>query len=271
MKAGLLCLPVLLLLTEIPRATACDYATIEGKEFVFAEQPENLRHYGYQLWQKTPEPPGKIPYEDYVGKKGKFTGNISTSSTGIFKTYEVVMEDCGKLYVPTLDRPVEQLGMLRGIIFLSDLKDTQSLVGKTIYLNKAANAAAVVRSEADGTPIKFDQAAPCVVESVKKAITPSLVVRFSKTGARGIIRYDKSYIWLKNPINQKWGIRIISLIREQKVAIGMTPDQVRLSWGEPKHINELLGRWGNHQQWVYDLSQYVYIENGRVSSLQVSR
>lgn len=61
------------------------------------------------------------------------------------------------------------------------------------------------------------------------------------------------------------------LIREKKVAIGMSPDQVRRSWGSPCNINRTISAHGNTEQWVYCYenarSDYVYFRDGEVTSI----
>ena len=53
------------------------------------------------------------------------------------------------------------------------------------------------------------------------------------------------------------------------VAIGMTASQVRASnWGRPEKINRSSGSYGTHEQWVYGGHNYVYLQNGIVTSIQ---
>lgn len=53
------------------------------------------------------------------------------------------------------------------------------------------------------------------------------------------------------------------------VRIGMTAKQVRASnWGGPESINRSTGSYGTHEQWVYGGGNYIYFENGVVSSIQ---
>ncbi|WP_141213309.1 hypothetical protein [Janthinobacterium sp. PC23-8] len=53
------------------------------------------------------------------------------------------------------------------------------------------------------------------------------------------------------------------------VRIGMTAKQVRASnWGGPESINRSTGSYGTHEQWVYGGGNYIYFENGIVSSIQ---
>lgn len=57
--------------------------------------------------------------------------------------------------------------------------------------------------------------------------------------------------------------------KSQGVTLGMTKQQVLdSSWGEPKDINTSIGSWGTHEQWVYGNGNYLYFENGRLTSIQ---
>lgn len=62
------------------------------------------------------------------------------------------------------------------------------------------------------------------------------------------------------------------LIQEGQVAVGMTANEVRASWGPPESINRYSA--GRTEQWVYgyrDLNfyfrptNYIYVENGIVT------
>lgn len=57
------------------------------------------------------------------------------------------------------------------------------------------------------------------------------------------------------------------LILEKKIALGMSEKALIESWGKPEDINTSVGSWGVHKQYVYD-SQYVYVENGKVTAWQ---
>jgi hypothetical protein len=55
------------------------------------------------------------------------------------------------------------------------------------------------------------------------------------------------------------------------VSIGMTAEQVRKSsWGKPKSINETITAGGKHEQWAYG-GEYLYLENGVLTSIQTHR
>ncbi|WP_372825511.1 hypothetical protein [Polaromonas sp.] len=62
------------------------------------------------------------------------------------------------------------------------------------------------------------------------------------------------------------------LVMEQKIRIGMSECGVYAAWGTPSDVNRTVGSWGVHKQFVYGSSgssrNYIYIQNGRVSSFQ---
>lgn len=60
------------------------------------------------------------------------------------------------------------------------------------------------------------------------------------------------------------------LVSQNKITIGMNPDEVIESWGYPAKKNTTITVNGTSEQWVYsvDASKYVYFENGIVSALQ---
>jgi len=68
-----------------------------------------------------------------------------------------------------------------------------------------------------------------------------------------------------------WNENECQKIAEQKIWIGMSKDQLLLSWGVPKDTNNTVGFWGIHSQWVYgDLGPYVYLEGKTKNDLVVT-
>lgn len=63
--------------------------------------------------------------------------------------------------------------------------------------------------------------------------------------------------------------KILTLILQNKISIGMSRNDVIKSWGKPDDINSNTGSYGSREQWVYRISgaenQYVYIKDGLVS------
>lgn len=57
-------------------------------------------------------------------------------------------------------------------------------------------------------------------------------------------------------------------INSNKIKLGMTREQVLLSWGKPNKINRTVGKWGVKEQWCYGDKTYLYFENGILTSFQ---
>lgn len=66
--------------------------------------------------------------------------------------------------------------------------------------------------------------------------------------------------------------KISIAILDRQIVTGMTVAEARQSWGEPTKVNNSIGSYGKHEQWVYERgrnrTQYVYVENGLVTSTQ---
>lgn len=57
--------------------------------------------------------------------------------------------------------------------------------------------------------------------------------------------------------------------KSEGVRIGMTKDEVLGSnWGQPKSVNKTTGSYGTHEQWVYGGNNYLYFDNGILTSFQ---
>lgn len=69
--------------------------------------------------------------------------------------------------------------------------------------------------------------------------------------------------WVK-----KYGKYYADLIIAKKVETGMNREMARLSWGTPDDINTTSGNFGTHEQWVYKDGNYLYFDNGKLTSIQ---
>lgn len=74
------------------------------------------------------------------------------------------------------------------------------------------------------------------------------------------------------PVANSEDVTFNNAISVGRVMIGMSEAQVRRSWGSPTKINSSVGTYGKHEQWVFDRggfrAQYVYLQNGVVTSIQ---
>lgn len=67
-----------------------------------------------------------------------------------------------------------------------------------------------------------------------------------------------------------WNKEDCEKIAERKIWIGMSKDQLILSWGLPDDQNNTVGSWGINSQWVYGLGDYVYLEGESDNDLRVT-
>lgn len=68
-----------------------------------------------------------------------------------------------------------------------------------------------------------------------------------------------------------WSAEDCSNIAERKIWIGMSKDQLILSWGLPNDSNNSTYSFGVHSQWVYGtFGSYVYLEGKDKNSMKVS-
>jgi hypothetical protein len=81
-------------------------------------------------------------------------------------------------------------------------------------------------------------------------------------------RTSAGKIWQRHP---DWDRQLCEVIAKRQIRVGMTDAQVRTAWGKPQSINSTTYASGTHEQWVYGVGQYVYFENGIMTSLQQSR
>jgi len=57
---------------------------------------------------------------------------------------------------------------------------------------------------------------------------------------------------------------------DRSIAIGMPGELVLYALGQPEKINRTVGKFGTHAQFVYANGAYIYLENGILTSWQVS-
>ncbi len=84
----------------------------------------------------------------------------------------------------------------------------------------------------------------------------------------GEFRYGRVYTADEaDSYRQKFGPDIFDTILQGNVRLGMTKEMCKLSWGNPKSINETITASGKKEQWVYS-DNYLYFENGVLTTIQ---
>ena len=66
-------------------------------------------------------------------------------------------------------------------------------------------------------------------------------------------------------------LKIKELVVNKKIQVGMTAEEVLLSWGKPAHKNRTVSAYSTNEQWIYGLNlrdNYLYFDNGVLTSWQ---
>lgn len=251
-------------------AQDCNYPDLKGEEITFRQTFPGGEKYGYQLWHSSTDMGARnLSYEPYVGKKGKLQDGVIEGRFGVTKFKQVILETCESVYANLVGDELP-----KDVIKSSDIDNANLLVGKTIWidqtfgrplelvtLDKSVSYPLRNLEEVEVTGIYM----PAIGHA--RGSAPLFLKARKDTGQEGYFPFSSLYFRSKNPIASGTSAKIVQAIRDQKVILGMTAKQVELSWGKPDDVNRSVGSWGVHEQWVYD-SQYVYLENGKVSSFQ---
>lgn len=57
--------------------------------------------------------------------------------------------------------------------------------------------------------------------------------------------------------------------KKDGVRLGMTPAEVKKSsWGAPHSVHRTVNAYGVSEQWVFSSGNYLYFENGKLTSIQ---
>lgn len=159
------------------------------------------------------------------------------------------------------------------------------IIGATIYANTNYSGWLTI----DGPPANVKNLEPmeiCNIWYQEYIYSASYGVKLKRADETYITLGDTSldplptiahlgnYFHLVNPYEKypNWPESVWNKIKEQKVSIGMTKEQVLLSWGKPDDINKTILTNLMSEQWVYGDplygAQYVYFDNDVVTALQ---
>jgi hypothetical protein len=76
--------------------------------------------------------------------------------------------------------------------------------------------------------------------------------------------------WIASIKAKGWSARATTAVLAHTIFIGMTAEQALASWGKPSTNNKTVTASHVHEQWVYGSGQYLYIDNGVLTSFQTS-
>jgi len=104
-------------------------------------------------------------------------------------------------------------------------------------------------------------------DSLEKAKTAEAKLRKEQRELRKI-ENEKKQIERRNKYVKKYGKEYGEIIANYRVRIGMTKEMCEDSWGKPESINRTTNAYGTSEQWVYGDGNYLYFDNGKLTSIQ---
>lgn len=258
-----------------------------GKKFIFLPIQKSHQQYGYQQFTGGQGEFGWPTYEECVGRIGTIV-NVSVHYRDSKITIQ--MDDNGQTYVGSGDDET-----VMGIAPVADINYARSTsLGKTLWYRgrkldtyneateefgeielrkySAVKVLDVVAGWVSFKPVRLILQTPSGEEAFKDVTlsrtngpSPNSSVKWYPPDDPG---FSENF-FVKNPHKtRKWSLRTWSAIEEGKVFLGMTAEQVRMSWGKPEEINKTITGNIRHEQWVYGIGHYLYFDNGILTGIQ---
>lgn len=263
-----------------------------GEKVVFIAQTKQLQQFGYSSFHWAKNPSVKITYNDLVGKIGIITDIQPRPSDGLnFRRVIIKLEISGEsLEANALDDSIPN------ITLLSDIQEGRKRwVGKHLWYRSK-----YIRPSTDAEPSesqRIKKYQPVTVTNVMVGADTigsiDFVLQFA-SGQEGLAGVNLSasntspnfiktlkafgrkecsfddFFFTEDPrLARKWTDVVWNAIENEQILVGMDVDQVTLSWGPPKNINETRTGIAADSQWVYGKNRYVYFNNeGKVRAIQ---
>ena len=258
--------------------TGKDYKLLKGKE------DENYKLYDVNTWFMN------MPYEEYVGRIAKVIAVNRKEPLSVYSApdwfveFELV-DSKEKLFVKANGRVIPGMGPVADIDKAREMwlnknlwctrKGITLLTYSVIYEKwhktgsiqvprySSLKVADIVAGESNKKPVRLILR----TSHDKKGYVD---VDLSGTNGSNILKDVplKGILLTEDPRGKNCSARAWSAIMESKVFIGMTDKQVKKSWGTPNDINRTITSRVISEQWVYGANQYLYFENGILTTIQ---
>ena len=103
------------------------------------------------------------------------------------------------------------------------------------------------------------------------AMTDEQIIQIFPTANEDLRTWFRDELISRDP---QWAEKVPQEVVERSIVIGLTKEQVGMSWGKPTDINKTVSTWGVREQWVYRKfrkTYYLYFENGVLKSWQETK
>jgi hypothetical protein len=254
----------------------------KGEKLVFAPKSYGLQKFGYRLVE--PEQ----PYDSMVGKVVTVT-DVARVTDGY--VVRLVTDDGAPISTRLFDSFLDDISILE----LGPVRDIEwarrRWLGKHVWLKPALCRAEqmpydVELDKWDSVPGKNASAVTVIdVVASDDAHAPVRLIMRTKGGEEGYIdisvmnappyallngaaQYEHRFFENDPRLKYKWPSKVWAAIEQQKVFVGMTREQARLSWGRPCDINKTTSGGKTREHWVFGHRRFLYFIDGLLSVIR---
>ncbi|MGD8454265.1 MAG: hypothetical protein PVJ57_20830 [Phycisphaerae bacterium] len=266
------------LMGQFPYVPIADW---KGQKMQFLESSASLQRFGYHGFKGGQGEFGQPTYAETVGRIGTV---VDVAYDGVvLYTISLRMDDNGQVYEATAYGE-----SIDSVAPLADIEKARAIwKGKSLWTSRNELVTYDPRTETFGTVADSRYAHVRVIDVVPGWYNhqPVRFILELASGERGFLDCQLSGTNVSEILRREWEFaehffledprrlfpydeRTWSAIQKGSVFIGMTPEQARLSWGDPKDVHRTTTAEGRREQWVYGLGTYLYFVNGRLDAIQ---
>jgi len=277
---------------ELPKTSQIDplsFRPIEkwvGEKFIFLPTNKSLQRFGYQNFSHGFNGSTSFNHPTYKECVGRI-GTIVKASDSYYEGVAIKMDDNGQIYTSSGTNSINSTDNIDHIAPVADIDYARKKwLGTTLWYRSKGLSTYNEDTEKFGT-IKIKKYSPVKVINIVlgwSAVQPIRFILQTPSGDEGFVDFHLSgtnipymfrdllrfedYFFTKDPKKiYKWFSKVWTAIEAEKVFIGMTAEQARMSWGKPDDVNKTITGNVKYEQWVY-AGSYLYFKNDILSSIQ---
>jgi len=271
----------------------------KGMEVIFCEIDEDVYPFTSHF-KLTKDMELEIDYKEVSNRRGIVVGEANNYDmwgsrlTHFNRTRVFNLDDGNQIFIEKDNMFHGQTLNKTGLGFVVELEKYEKfkrMIGDTIWLNRSSYTYSQNERYTpqllgiDGSYFhRFEEVIITSIIAYYNGIGDGLWFGIkSKDGKEGTLMYydpkGRQYIdavlnekeisfFTENPVNEGWDKDIVESIAKREIGLGMTKEQVRLSWGKPRSISKSMNSLGVIEIWDY-IGRYVTFHNNEVDEVSI--